>query len=488
MAIVVVMAILIPGNPPQWIAAYGLVFVEFVVIAGILCKKSSLPLRPLRWIELVIFGSMVAFWASGQALVYPTFRLPNPPVWYPAIMAYAISLPWVFFILLYGIFIPNTWRRCAAVAGTLAAIPLLISFTTGISAEATRGQGPLVFWVAMTAWLAMATAFAVYGSHRIEALRKEALEARKLGQYVLKERLGSGGMGEVYLAEHLLLRRPCAVKLIRPDRSGDSSSLLRFEREVQATATLTHPNTVQIFDYGHAEDGTFYYAMEYLPGLNLEELVKRHGPLPAERGIHLLRQVCATLHEAHALGLVHRDIKPNNIITCERGGLHDVAKLLDFGLVRSHGLGSGPDNLTEEGVVAGTPAYMSPEQADGNRDLGARSDIYSLGAVAYYLLTGQPPFVRPTALQTLIAHACDPPVSPDQLQPDVPPDLQAIVLRCLEKDPVRRFPDARSLDSALGACHDSGLWTEDRAAAWWRGQAGAADDANSVAEATTLVT
>src|SRR5262249_37577774 len=153
----------------------------------------------------------------------------------------------------------------------------------------------------------------IYGSHRIEVLRVEASNARKVGQYWLKHRLGSGGMGEVYLAEHMLLRRPCAVKLIRSERAGDPTNLHRFEREVRATAALTHPNTVQVFDYGHAEDGAFYYAMEYLPGLNLEELVQRHGPLPAERAVHLLRQVCGALHEAHGVGLIHRDIKPNNI-------------------------------------------------------------------------------------------------------------------------------------------------------------------------------
>jgi serine/threonine-protein kinase len=222
-----------------------------------------------------------------------------------------------------------------------------------------------------------------------------------------------------------------------------------------------------------------------LPGLNLEELVRRHGPLPAERAVHLLRQACGALHEAHAAGLIHRDIKPNNIITCARGGLHDVAKLLDFGLVRSYGLGSGADNLTQDGAVAGTPAYMSPEQADGKRDLDARSDIYSLGAVAYYVLTGQPPFVRPTPLQTLIAHACDPPIPPDQLRAEVPPDLQAIVLRCLEKDSAQRFPDARSLDTALAGCHAAGLWTEERAVAWWHAQTGSANGAKALAEATT---
>jgi serine/threonine-protein kinase len=189
------------------------------------------------------------------------------------------------------------------------------------------------------------------------------------------------------------------------------------------------------------------------------------------------------LHEAHAAGLIHRDVKPNNIITCERGGLHDVAKLLDFGLVRSQGLGAGGDNLTQEGAIAGTPAYVSPEQADGNRDLGAASDVYSLGAVAYYLLTGQPPFVRPTRLQTLIAHASDPPIPPDQLRAEVPPDLQVVVLRCLAKNPAQRFPDARSLDAALAGCHAAGLWTEERAAAWWHSQTDLANGANLVSDA-----
>src|SRR5260370_20752200 len=202
-------------------------------------------------------------------------------------------------------------------------------------------------------------------------------------------------MGEVCPGEHLLLRRPCAVKLIRPDRTTDTNSFLRFEGELQASASVTAANTVQVFDYGHTEDGTFYYAMEYLPGLNLEQLVKRHGPLPPERAVHLLRQTCGALQEAHAAGLIHRDIKPSNIITCERGGQHDVAKLLDFGLVLSHGLGGDVAGLTQEGAIAGTPAYMSPQQADAKQDLDARSAIYSVCAVAHFLLTGQPPFVPP---------------------------------------------------------------------------------------------
>jgi serine/threonine-protein kinase len=390
-------------------------------------------------------------------------------------------------MILYGIFIPNRWSRCLAVVAMMVVSPFVISAVTGLSADATAGHFQGNYFVTLGVLLAFAAAVAIYGSHRIEVLRQEVLAARQLGQYQLKQRLGAGGMGEVFLAEHVLLRRPCAVKLIRPDRSTDPDSLLRFEREVQVTATLTHPNIVQIFDYGHAEDGTFYYAMEYLHGLNLEELVKRHGPLPPERAVHLLRQVCGALHEAHTAGLVHRDIKPSNIVTCERGGLHDVAKLLDFGLVRSQGLRAGTDRLTQEGAIAGTPAYMSPEQADGQKDLSAHSDIYSLGAVAYYLLTGQPPFVRPTPLQTLIAHACEPPMPLDHLQAGVPPDLQTIVLCCLEKAPAQRFPDARSLDAALASCHAAGLWTEERAIAWWHDQTGSTHKANAVADATTRV-
>src|SRR5437588_6362815 len=231
--------------------------------------------------------------------------------------------------------------------------------------------------------MATAAAIAVFGSHKIRELHQTAHEARRIGQYRLKQVLGFGGMGTVYLAEHVLLRRPCAIKVIRADQAGDLRTLLRFEREVQATATLTHWNTVEIYDYGHTDDGTFYYVMEYLPGMNLEDLVEQHGLLPPERAIHLLRQVCQALREAHGIGLIHRDIKPGNIVACERGQVYDVAKLLDFGLVIS----SGPDGdgvkLTREGSFTGSPAFMSPEQAVGGQPLDARSDIYNVGAVAY---------------------------------------------------------------------------------------------------------
>src|SRR5262249_21840423 len=297
--------------------------------------------------------------------------------------------------------------------------------------------------------------------------------------YLLKERLGAGGMGEVYLAEHRLLKRPCAVKLIRPERARDPQLLQRFEREVQATARLSHFNTVEIYDYGRTEDGTFYYVMEYLPGLSLDELVTRHGPLPAARAVHFLRQLCGALREAHGAGLVHRDIKPSNIIACNPGGVHDVVELVDFGLVRP------PDvegkRLTQEGLILGTPEFMSPEQARGQPTLDGRSDLYSLGAVAYFLLTGRSPFAGKSVLETLLARLHDPPAPLTDHCPDLPADLQAVVLRCLAKDPVQRFAGAEDLERALAQCAGVGSWSEAQARTWWQ-----AVRAESVAQPLTV--
>jgi serine/threonine-protein kinase len=233
------------------------------------------------------------------------------------------------------------------------------------------------------------------------------------------------------------------------------------------TARLSHWNTVEIYDYGRTDDGTFFYVMEYLPGLSLEELLQRHGPLPPERVIHLLRQTCQALREAHAVGMIHRDIKPGNIFAAQRGGVHDTVKLLDFGLVKP--VAEIPSaRLTHEGTVFGTPLFMSPEQARGSGDVDARSDIYSLGAVAYTLLTARPPFDRTNPLDVIIAHATDEVIPPSKLQPDVPADLEGVILRCLAKRPDDRFQDAESLEQALSECAAAGQWAQSDAARWWR--------------------
>jgi serine/threonine protein kinase len=450
---------------------HGGVTAVTLLMAGILWLRPYLSLRRLRAIELVIFGSLAVFFAWLQ---YRDFN--HGPLLEasrcdqaPLILKHAVgntASRWFFLIVLYGVFIPNTWRRCLLVSLGLALTPLIL---TPLAASRDGPIQPEMRFALldMAVLLSVAIAIAVFGSHRLQVLQAQAFEAQQLGQYRLGRRLGAGGMGEVYLAEHLLLRRPCAVKLIRPEQAGDPTNLHRFEREVQAMATLTHWNTVEIFDYGHADDGTFYYVMEYLPGQNLEQLVARYGPMPPPRAIHLLRQVCRALREAHGVGLLHRDIKPSNIIACERGGIFDVVKLLDFGLVQEATLGKHGDRLTQHGTIIGSPPFMSPEQAAGKADFDARSDIYSLGAVAYFLLTGQAPFVRETAMMMLMAHAYEPVVPPSKLRPEVPADLQAVVLRCLEKEASRRFPDANALEQALACCADADQWSEEQAASWW---------------------
>ncbi len=273
-------------------------------------------------------------------------------------------------------------------------------------------------------------------------------------------------MGEVYLAEHVLLKRPCAVKIIRPEQTGDLRTKQRFLREVQAAATLTHPNTIQVFDYGQASDGTLFYAMEYLAGSNLQDLIDRYGPIAPARVIFVLRQLCGALTEAHAIGLIHRDIKPSNVILCSRAGLHDVAKLLDFGLVRMTSVEARDARLTEAGFVFGTPAYMSPEQAAGAANIDRRSDIYSLGALAFFLLTGEPPFVRASTMGTLAAHLDDPVGRIRVRAGDIPEDLEKIILRCLAKRPGDRFSEATDVEAALAACRSADDWTQAHAATW----------------------
>ncbi|HXG09078.1 MAG TPA: serine/threonine-protein kinase [Gemmataceae bacterium] len=454
-------------------ALQGLTVVLMGGLAILLWSRAPIPLPRLRLLELVMFGAPAALFAwiqyawfhEGRLLDCANLGVGTMAIYHLA--AFGASVRWFALIVVYGTFIPNTWRRCALVAGTLALIPVGI---TAVAVVARPDIRPHLVSALTDQSFMMAIGFAIalFGSYKIHELEQEAKEMRQLGQYRLKRRLGAGGMGEVYLAEHMLLRRPCALKLIRPEQAGNPANLSRFEREVRASATLTHLNTIEIYDYGHTADGTFYYVMEYLPGLSLEELVTRQGPLPPARAVHFLRQVCGALREAHSIGLIHRDIKPSNIFATERGGVFDVAKLLDFGLVQSVEFDSRQAKLTVQGTILGSPPYMSPEQAAGKTDLDARTDIYSLGAVAYFLLTGQPPFVRDTAMQVLLAHVYEPAPPLSELRPDVPADLQAVVLRCLEKDPAKRFPDAASLEKALAACECAGRWTEEMAAAAWR--------------------
>ncbi|SIN68480.1 serine/threonine protein kinase [Singulisphaera sp. GP187] len=458
--------------------------VVITVLGGIAIRLSgSKPLSPslLKALELGIIALVAVGFAFAQYQTMLDFSQRGLVMRTQLVMKNRVLITAVL-ILSYGIYVPVSWSRAALIVGPLALLPFATLFTLYLRHPESmgwleqmgleHGTTPLALIGFDAMFLLILAAGSASGANMISRLQRQVKEARQLGQYRLGRRLGAGGMGEVYLAEHQFLKRPCALKLIRPGSESSPKALERFEREVRLTATLSHPNIVEIYDYGRTEDGTYYYVMEYLPGLSLAELVEHHGPLPPGRAVSLLRQVAQALREAHTLGLIHRDIKPSNIFAARRGrgGIHDVAKLLDFGLVRSAATGNAP-HLSEVGQILGTPLFMSPEQASGSRELDERSDIYSLGVVAYYLLAGRPPFDEGGGIGAMIAHARDPVVPPSQVRAGIPDDLERVVLRCLAKRPADRFPDAESLERALGECRCAGEWGQDHAAAWWQAQA-----------------
>ena len=301
-------------------------------------------------------------------------------------------------------------------------------------------------------------------------LTEAELKARQLGQYKLSEKIGAGGMGVVYKAHHALLRRETAIKLLLPD-NADPTAIDRFEQEVRLTCRLTHPNTIQVFDYGHTPDGIFYYAMEYLDGLNLHELIQRYGAQPEERVAHILRQICDSLAEAHGVGLIHRDIKPANIFLCDRGGVADSVKVLDFGLVKRVSNEAGVPVAREtpgaDGIV-GTPNFIAPESISDCNHSDVRSDLYSLGALGYFLLTGREVFDGDSIAELCRKHLKEEPVPPgERVGKKFDPQLESLLMRCLAKDPAARPQSAQEMGQSLAATGLAEKWTPERRAAWW---------------------
>jgi hypothetical protein len=318
-----------------------------------------------------------------------------------------------------------------------------------------------------------------------ESARKAALKAKQLGQYALDGEIGSGGFGTVYRGHHALMRRPVAVKLLDP-RQANEHSIARFEREVQLTCQLTHPNTIALYDYGRTPDGLFYYAMEYLEGLALDKLVQGFGRQPEGRVIHILRQVCGSLAEAHTQGLVHRDIKPANIFLTHRGGIPDFVKVLDFGLVKARNL-EGQAELTGATATLGTPLYMSPEAVRYPDSMDARSDLYSLGCVGYYLLTGEPVFAGLSVGEVLVHQVESPPEKPSvRLRGPVSPDLEELLMSCLAKKPAERPASADAFEAALAKCAAAARWSRAEADAWWQKRATLQTDKTMVMPVTKL--
>ncbi len=429
-----------------------------LVFGGVwmLTRRVRLSMRTLRILDLgtLIIGCTLFALMAAYAMQTESAGGDATIVAYSGLLACANT------VMARAITVPSTPRR-TLIASVAAMAPL-------VPATMMASHGSAAATLNVATWCSVSIAVATVGSRVIFGLRTEAARVRRLGQYTIENKIGAGGMGVVYRASHAMLRRPTAIKLLPPDRAGEAN-LVRFEREVQMTAQLSHPNTVAIYDYGRTPDGVFYYAMEYLDGINLEDLVRLYGPQPPGRVVGILDQVCGALSEAHGRGLVHRDIKPANIILTERGGEPDVAKVVDFGLVKPLMRDDPHVTMSSASVLTGTPLYLSPEAMTMPEVGDPRSDLYALGAVGYFLLTAHPVFEGGTVAEIIGHHLHTEPVAPSRrVDRSIPSDLEAIVLQCLRKPPEQRPESARVLRDALRRCDTVQPWTSDDAAAWWR--------------------
>jgi serine/threonine-protein kinase len=388
------------------------------------------------------------------------------------VSVFRLALATGFVAIIRAVIVPSTARRTLVLGLLQCAAATAVFFLSAFHpawpvAQRENPEWPLAEQLAtLVLWAGGLVAVATVASQVIYRLRSEVRAARQLGQYVLGEKVGEGGMGIVYRATHALLRRETALKLLPPDRV-DPATIRRFEREVVETARLRHPNTVAIYDYGRTPDGVFYYAMEYLDGFDLGELIAAEGPLPPGRVVGLLAQVLASLEEAHAIGLVHRDIKPANVMVVGNTGAYDLVKVLDFGLVKSEAPLDGGTSLTDVGRLTGTPLYMAPEAIVHPEAAEPRSDLYAAAAVGYFMLTGQHVFTGGSMVELLAAHLHrPPPPMRERLGREVPLELEALLLRGLSKAPADRPPSAAAFRDALSRC-DVPPWTQEDARAWW---------------------
>jgi serine/threonine-protein kinase len=450
------------GRPRNW-RSLTLEFLSALVavVVGFFAASSTATSQRKADIGIVM---MLVNAAAIAAL--NTWALP-PPTRLP--LAY---LSWTtILILVYSMVAAHTPGRMLVAALVAASFDPLALWLANLRGVPT----PSPIEILLMAWPNYSCAVvAMLPSRVLHRFGRRLRDAQALGSYRLVEMLGRGGMGEVWRAEHELLARQAAIKLVRPEvlgaRSDADAQLLlrRFEREAQATAALSSPHTIHLFDFGATADGSFYYVMELLAGRDLESLVREFGPVPASRAVYLLRQVCHSLADAHARGLVHRDIKPANIYACRLGLEFDFVKVLDFGLVKVKDRPADMQTLaTMDHTTSGTPAYMAPEAIMGDAEVDRRADVYALGCVAYFLLTGQLVFEADSPMKMFVQHLQAEPIPPSQrTELPIPPELDAFVMSCLEKDPNKRPQSARDLFEMASACCTDG-WSNRDAQAWW---------------------
>jgi len=451
-------------HPVAWVP--GAVSIATAITVGLMIRMGRL--RPGAVTVLALVFEVVSSYGIAAAEFVQPGALSINSSW--------IGHSWVsVWMLLFNVVVP-TLPRYAVVAAlaSVTSVPAMVGLSIALFPPASPPTGSMMFWAFGFPYL-LVVVMAYVGARVVYALGTEVTRARELGSYRLEEKLGQGGMGEVWKASHRLLARPAAIKLIRSSVAGNAAGISedmrrRFEREAQVIAQLRSPHTVTLFDFGIAEEGSFYYVMELLDGVDTDALIKRFGVIPAERVVHILRQICHSLSEAESRGLVHRDIKPANIFLCRYGEDYDFVKVLDFGLAKAtHEASSDTETaITIQNVIQGTPAFIAPEQALGGDDVDGRADIYSTGCVAYWLLTGQLVFTAETTMKTLLAHAQQTPEPPSAKSTlPIPADLDALVLSCLAKDREHRPRSARILLQRLDAIRLDHPWTSQRAREWW---------------------
>ena len=448
-----------PGAPFSRFVLYRIAIELLFVAVYRACLRDTADAKVLfRWLSVCFVSAAITI--AVMAIHLGGIRSPY---------MHGISLV----MLVWSALIPTHWQRgLPTLVQAGVAFPVVMGAGALLSPQARAdwmNAGALIVFVSNYVFVVSSAILSAILSHLVW---KAQQQARKVGSYYLEEQLGTGGMGEVWRARHHLLARRAAIKLIRPEGlGGDARSqqvaLTRFEREAQATASLRSPHTINLYDFGVSDTGAFYYVMELLVGRDMHSLVRDFGPLPPERLCYLLEQVCESLAEAHAAGLVHRDIKPSNIYVCRVGLHYDFVKVLDFGIAKDH-RSDGETLVTKQHHVVGTPAYIAPEAILGDSPVDRRADIYALGCVAYFLVTGQRVFEHASVMQVMIHHLQDAPLPPSQrTELPVPPALDALILRCLEKQPARRPQDVQELLRLLRACRVEDGWDRDRAREWW---------------------